>query len=65
MGDNYPGSPVINIQHLKKCETDTTYTDRALLPNSFSQKPKSDKFEVEKIVGYKCVGKKATLKYLV
>ena len=65
MGDNYPGSPVINIQHLKKYETDTTYADRALLPNSFSRKPESDEFEVEKIVGHKRVGKKATLKYLI
>ena len=65
MGDNYPGSPVINIQHLKKYETDTTYPDRILLPNSFSRKPESDEFEVEKIVGHKRVGKKATLRYLI
>ena len=35
MGDNYPGSPVINIQHLKKYETDTTHQERSSLPDSF------------------------------
>ena len=53
MGDNYPGSPVINVQHLKKYETDATYPNRALLPNSFLWKPESDEFEVERIVGHK------------
>ena len=65
MGDNYPGSPVINIQHLKKYEINMTYTDRVLLPNSFSRKPESEEFEVEKIVGHKRVGSKAALRYLV
>jgi len=53
MGDNYPGSPVINVQHLKRYEKDTTHPDRALLPDSFLRKPKSEEFEVEKIVGHK------------
>ena len=65
MGDNYPGSPVINVQHLKKYETDATYPNRALLPDSFLRKPESDEFEVERIVGHKRVGKKAALRYLV
>ena len=65
MGDNYPGSPVINIQHLKKYETDTTYQDRTSLPDSFVRKPESEEFEVEKIVGHRKVGKRATLQYLI
>jgi len=65
MGDNYPGSPIINIQHLKKYETDATYPDRTVLPDSFLRKPESKEFEVERIVGHKQVGKKATLRYLV
>lgn len=65
MGDNYPGSPVINVQHLKKYKANTTCSDRTLLPNSFVRKPESQEFEVEKIVGHKCVGKKATLRYLI
>jgi len=65
MGDNYLGSPVINVQHLKKYEKDTTHPDRALLPDSFLWKPESKEFEVEKIVGHKRVGKKVTLRYLV
>ena len=65
MGDNYPGSPVINIQHLKKYETDTTYQNRTSLPDSFLRKPESEEFEVEKIVGHRRVGKRATLQYLI
>ena len=65
MGDNYPGSPIINVQHLKKYKPDTTNEDRTLLPNSFVQKPESEEFEVEKIVGHKRVGKKAALRYLI
>lgn len=65
MGDNYPGSPVINIQHLKKYETDATYQDRASLPDSFVHKPESEEFEVEKIVGHRRVGKRAALQYLI
>ena len=31
MGDNYPGSPIINVQHLKKYKVDTTHLDRTVL----------------------------------
>ena len=65
MGDNYPGSPVINIQHLKKYETDDTYRDRTTLPESFTRKTESQEYEVEKIVGHKRVGKKAEIRYLL
>lgn len=49
MGDNYPGSPVINIQHLKKYITDSSYPERTILPDSFIRKPESKEYEVEKI----------------
>ena len=65
MGDNYPGSPVINIQHLKRYETDTTHQNRTSLPDSFVRKPESEEFEVEKIVGHRRVGRRATLQYLI
>ena len=65
MGDNYPGSPVINIQHLKKYETDTTHQERSSLPDSFVRRQESEEFEVEKIVGHRRVGKRATLQYLI
>ena len=65
MGDNYPGSPVINIQHLKKYDADDTYRDRTTLPESFVRKTESQEYEVEKIVGHKRVGKKALLRYLI
>ena len=65
MGDNYPGSPVINIQHLKKYIADSTHPERTTLPDSFVRKPESKEYEVEKIVGHKRVGKKATLRYLI
>ena len=65
MGDNYPGSPVINIQHLKKYITDSTHHERTILPDSFVRKPESKEYEVEKIVGHKRVGKRASLRYLI
>ena len=65
MGDNYPGSPVINIQHLKKYVEDDTHGDRTTLPESFTRRLESEEFEVEKIVGHQRVGKKAALKYLI
>jgi len=65
MGDNYPGSPVINIQHLKKYSKDKTYSDRMTLLESFMQQLESEEFEVEKIMGHWRVRKKTTLKYLI
>lgn len=65
MGDNYPGSPVINIQHLKKYIEDDTQNERTILPNSFTRRLESEEFEVEKIVGHQRVGKRAALKYLI
>jgi hypothetical protein len=65
MGDNYPGSPVINIQHLKKYIEDDTHGDQMMLPESFTWCLESEEFEVEKIVGHQRVRKKATLKYLI
>jgi hypothetical protein len=65
MGDNYPGLPVINIQHLKKYETDRTYQDRTSLPDSFVRKSESEEFEVEKIVGHRRIGMRGTLQYLI
>ena len=51
----------VNIQHLKKYETDMTYQDWASLPDSFVHKPESEEFEVKKIVGHRRVGKRAVL----
>lgn len=65
MGDNYPGSPVINIHHLKKYYSDDTHQNRTSLPDSFVRKLESQEYEVEKIVGHKRVGKKAALQYLI
>ena len=65
VGDNYPGSPVINIQHLKKYYSDDTHRNQTTLPDSFIRKTESQEYEVEKIVGHKRVGKKAALRYLI
>jgi len=65
MGDNYPGSPVINIQHLKKYNVDDTYHNRTTLPESFNRKTESQEDKVEKIVSHKRIGKKSTLWYLI
>jgi len=65
MGDNYPGSPVINIQHLKRYYSNDTHQNWTTLPDSFTRKTESQEYKVEKIVGHKRVGKKAALWYLI
>ena len=42
-----------------------THQGRTSLPDSFVRKPESEEFEVEKIVGHRRVGKRATLQYLI
>ncbi|KAJ3473678.1 hypothetical protein NLI96_g12879 [Meripilus lineatus] len=66
LGDNYPGNPVFNLQHLKRYTTSPPeFGSRPLLPELRALKPASEEYEVESIIGHKHDKSKRSLVYLV
>jgi len=63
--DSYPGSPVINVEHLRKYVEPAPGEERSQLPDSTFRKEKSPEYEVECILGHKRVGVRKSLQYLV
>lgn len=66
MGDNYPGSPVFNVDHLKKYSpSPKEFGDRTILPATRLRKPASEEYDVESIVGHKRDKRTGKINYLV
>ena len=63
--DSYPGSPVINISHLRKYIEPPPGETRTQLVDGGFRKEESPEYEVERILGHKRVGAKKALRYLV
>lgn len=64
--DNYPGSPVFNVQHLKRyVQSDSEFGERTKMADSRALKPASEEYEVESIIGHRYDKKKRTMLYLV
>ncbi|KAJ3473840.1 hypothetical protein NLI96_g12795 [Meripilus lineatus] len=66
LGDNYPGNPVFNIQHLRRyIQSPREFGDRAALPELRALKPAREEYEVESIIGHKYDKKKRSTVYLI
>lgn len=50
----YPGSPVVNAEHLKRfAPSPEEFGERAILPDTRTVKPASEEYEVDKIIGHR------------
>lgn len=68
MSSKYPGSPVFNIDHLKKyVPSPPKFSERTLLPETRDHRPEEEEFDVEDIIGHKWVkaGRRREIRYLV
>lgn len=62
---SYPGSPILNIAHLKKYVEPEGASLRTLMKEHAQRKDASEEYEVERILGHKRVGADNKLKYLI
>ena len=54
MSDRYPGLPIFNIEHLKRyTPSDEKWGDRTVMQESGRQKPASEEYSVEAIMGHR------------
>lgn len=66
LGDNYPGLPIFNLEHLKRYQkSPAEFGTRASMDDTRILKPASEEYEVEKIVGHRYDKKRRTWLYLV
>ncbi|KAJ3474331.1 hypothetical protein NLI96_g12517 [Meripilus lineatus] len=66
LGDNYPGSPVFNLQHLRRyVDSPAEFGPRMTLADTRLGKPATEEYEVERILGHKFDKKKQSITYLV
>lgn len=63
--DNYPGSPIMNIAHLKKYNSPGEGESRVQLMTNERRRDPSTEYEVERILGHKYEGADNKLKFLV
>lgn len=66
LDDRYQGSPVFNIDHLRKyIPSPTEFGERSVLPDTRKDKPATEEYQVEKIVGHRIDKRKKHTEYLV
>ncbi len=66
LGDNYPGSPVFNLQHLRKyLRSPAEWGSQSSLFDPRLWKPASEEYEVERIVEHRYDWKKRNMTYLI
>lgn len=54
MSDKYPGSPVFNVDHLKRyAMSPTEFGERDVMPETRALKKESEEYEVESLIGHK------------
>ncbi|GJF00558.1 polyprotein [Phanerochaete sordida] len=64
--DSYPGSPVFNLQHLKRYQSSPNeFGPREVMTDTRALKPASEEYEVDRIVGHKYDKKRRAMTYLV
>lgn len=61
----YPGSPVFNVEHLKRYVQDEENKDRTRLPDTRDYTEAAEEYVVEKLVGHRRSKKNAGWEYLV
>ena len=66
LDESYPGSPVVNIQHLKRYQSSPReFGDCPRLEDTRILKPPSEEYEVDSIVGHKLDKRSGKILYLV
>lgn len=66
MSDKYPGSPVFNVDHLKKyTSSPLEFGERETMPETRALKKESEEYEVETLVGHKFDKKTKKYQFLV
>lgn len=66
MSNKYPGSPVVNVEHLKAyTESPEEFGNRTKLPETRTKRPEEPEYDVERIVGHRYDKKKNRTLYLV
>lgn len=52
LDDRYPGSPLVNVEHLKKYAlSPEEFGERSILADTRTSRPETEEYEVEDIVG--------------
>lgn len=66
MSDKYPGSPVFNVEHLKKYSSSPEeFGEREFMPETRIHKTASEEYEVDFLVGHKYDRRSRKYKFLV
>lgn len=65
MSDKYPGSNVINVEHLRRYKSSATFGDRERLPETRKEKVASEEYEVEDIVAHRKSRRGRGLEFLI
>lgn len=66
MNDPYPGSPVFNVDHLKKyASSPEEFGEREVMPETRSLKTESEEYKVKLLIGHKYNKRTRKYRYLV
>lgn len=66
LDDRYPGSPVVNVEHLKKyAPSPEEFGIRTELLDTCTSKPESEEYEVDSIVGHRINKKSRKFEFLI
>lgn len=66
LDDRYPGSPVVNVEHLKKyAPSPEEFGERVTLPDTRTTKPASEEYEVDAIIGHRVHKRSGKYQFLI
>lgn len=66
LDDRYPGSPVVNVEHLKRyAPSPEEFGERKILGDTRTTKPETEEYEVEDIVGHRIQKRTGKYQFLV
>lgn len=66
LDDRYPGSPVVNVEHLKKYSpSPEEFGTRTELPDIRTTRPESEEYKVDSIVGHRINKKSKKFEFLI
>lgn len=66
LDDRYPGSPVVNVEHLKRyAPLPEEFGERSILPDTLTTKPATEEYKVEEIVGHRVQKRTGKYQFLI
>lgn len=66
LDDRYPGSPVVNVEHLKKyAPLPEEFGERTILPDTRTAKPETKEYKVEDLIGHRIHKRSGKYQFLV